>query len=93
MKRAVAALMAACLFVAVLSSCTVTRSGGAETTAPFAETTAGTPAVGTETPAETTVIGTEAPAGTSATETTAPAETTAPESSPAQTDDEYTKNY
>lgn len=82
MKRAVAALMAACLFVAVLSSCTVTRSGGAETTAPFAETTAGTPVVGTETPA-----------GTSATETTAPAETTAPESSPAQTDDEYTKNY
>ena len=82
MKRAVAALMAACLFVAVLSSCTVTRSGGAETTAPFAETTAGTPVVGTETPA-----------GTSATETTAPAETTAPESSPAQTDDECTKNY
>ena len=87
MKREVAALMAACLFVAVLSSCTVTRSGGAETTAPFAETTAGTPVVGTETPAETTVVGTEAPAGTSATETTAP------ESSPAQTDDEYTKNY
>lgn len=95
MKRLCAASLALFLFLAALSSCTVTFSGGTGTTA--AESAGVTESAPTE--AETTDGATGTSAETTATETEAepetPPETTAPETeaTPEQTDDEYTKNY
>lgn len=95
MKRVCAASLALLLLLAALSSCTVTFSGGTQTTA--GRTDGATGSAGTE--AQTTDGATDLPAETTATETEAepetPPETTAPETeaTPEQTDDEYTKNY
>ena len=91
MKRLCAASLALLLLLAALPSCTVTFSGGTQTTAGRTD--------GVTEPAPTEAQTTEGAAGTSAEttaeETESPAETTAPEteSTPEQTDDEFTKNY